>query len=61
MQPPYRDVTVGRLLSHLADSLPGHEALVYSHAGERWTFRALDDEARLVAGGLTALGDVTVP
>jgi len=54
--PPYRDVTVGRLLSLLADALPGREALVYSHAGERWTFRALDDEARLVARGLIARG-----
>ena len=35
--PPYRDVTVGRLLSLLADALPGREALVYSHAG-----RAMD-------------------
>ena len=55
-QPPYRDVTVGRLLTLLADALPGREALVYSHAGERWTFRALDDEARLIARGLIARG-----
>jgi fatty-acyl-CoA synthase len=53
---PLRDVTVGSLLTRLADSLPGREALVYSHAGERWTFRALDDEARLVARGLVAHG-----
>ncbi len=56
MQPPFRDVTVGSLLTHLAEALPGREALVYSHAGERWTFRALDDEARLVARGLVAHG-----
>jgi fatty-acyl-CoA synthase len=54
--PPYRDVTVGQLLTLLADALPGREALVYSHAGERWTFRALDDEARLIARGLIARG-----
>ena len=54
--PPYRDVTVGRLLTLLADALPGREALVYSHAGERWTFRALDDEARLIARGLIGRG-----
>jgi fatty-acyl-CoA synthase len=53
---PVRDVTVGALLSHLARTLPEHEALVYSHAGKRWTFRALDDEARLIARGLAALG-----
>jgi fatty-acyl-CoA synthase len=55
---PLRDVTVGALLTRLADALPGREALVYSHAGERWTFRALDDEARLIARGLTASGVV---
>ena len=54
--PPYRDVTIGRLLTLLADALPGREALVYSHAGERWTFRALDDEARLIARGLVVRG-----
>jgi fatty-acyl-CoA synthase len=56
VQPPFRDVTVGALLSHLADALPGQEALVYSPDGERWTFRALDDDARLVARGLVAHG-----
>ena len=58
LAPPYRDVSVGRLLTLLADALPGREALVYSHKGERWTFRALDDEARLVARGLIARGVV---
>jgi fatty-acyl-CoA synthase len=53
---PVRDVTVGRLLTRLADTFPGREALVYTLAGERWTFRALDDEARLVARGLAAHG-----
>jgi len=53
---PVRDVTVGALLSHLAKTLPDLEALVYSHAGKRWTFRALDAEARLVARGLVGLG-----
>jgi fatty-acyl-CoA synthase len=54
--PPFRDVTVGALLSRLAAALPECEALVYSHAGRRWTFRALDDEARLLARGLIAQG-----
>jgi fatty-acyl-CoA synthase len=54
--PPVRDVTVGSLLTRLAETIPGHEALVYSHTGERWTFRALDDDARLVARGLIARG-----
>jgi fatty-acyl-CoA synthase len=54
--PPLRDVTVGTLLSRLAEALPDGEALVYSHAGTRWTFRTLNDEARLVARGLAASG-----
>ena len=53
---PLRDVTVGALLSRLAEALPDREALVYSHTGARWTFRALNDEARLVARGLIANG-----
>ncbi len=53
---PIRDVTVGALLSQLATRLPEHEALVYSHGGRRLTFRALDDEARLIARGLVARG-----
>jgi fatty-acyl-CoA synthase len=52
----FRDVTVGRLLSLLAERQPQREALVYSHAGLRWTFRQLDDEARLVGRGLMAHG-----
>src|SRR5262245_9207105 len=53
---PLRDVTVGALLSQLARLLPQQEALVYSHAGKRWMFRELNDEARLIARGLVALG-----
>ena len=53
---PIRDVTVGALLSQLAMLLPEHEALVYTHGGPRLTFRALDDEARLVARGLVGHG-----
>ena len=54
--PPLRDVTVGALLTRLAQAIPGHDALVYSHSGKRWTFRALEGEARLVARGLIARG-----
>jgi fatty-acyl-CoA synthase len=53
---PFRDITVGSLLSRLAEQQPSREALVYSHAGLRWTFRELDDESRLVARGLMAHG-----
>jgi fatty-acyl-CoA synthase len=49
-------VTVGRLLTDLAASLPGNEALVYSDRGLRWTFRELETEARLIARGLMAAG-----
>jgi fatty-acyl-CoA synthase len=51
-----RDVTVGALLSSFAATLPDEGALVYSHAGRRWTFRTLNDEARLIARGLLAVG-----
>jgi fatty-acyl-CoA synthase len=54
--PPYRDLSVGALLTRLAAELPRREALVYSHHGLRWTFRQLNDEARLVARGLIAQG-----
>ena len=53
---PFRDVTVGRLLSLLAAEQPDRDALVYSHDGLRWTFRELNDEAGLVGRGLMAQG-----
>jgi fatty-acyl-CoA synthase len=53
--PPYRDVTVGDLLTRLARALPDHEALVYRD-GPRLTFAALEAEARTIARGLMALG-----
>jgi len=52
----YRDVTVGSLLTRLAEALPDNEALVYSDRGLRWTFAELESEARLVARGLMACG-----
>ena len=54
-RPPYRDVTVGDLLTHLAAALPDCEALVYG-GGPRYTFAALEREARTVARGLIAAG-----
>jgi fatty-acyl-CoA synthase len=52
----YRDITVGALLTRLAESLPGNEALVYSERGLRLTFAELESEARLIARGLMACG-----
>src|SRR5215475_12917812 len=52
----YRDFTVGALLTRLAETLPGNEALVYSERGLRLTFAELESEARLVARGLMACG-----
>lgn len=49
-------MTVGRLLTRLADDLPDHEALVYSDRNLRWTFRQLESEARLIARGLIGAG-----
>ena len=54
--PPYRDVTVGQLLTRLAAALPDHEAVVYPDRNRRWTFAALEQEARLIARGLMAAG-----
>ncbi len=54
-RPPFRDVTVGDLLTRLAQALPDHEALVYGER-PRFTFAALDREARTIARGLMALG-----
>ena len=54
-QPPFRDLTVGDLLTHLARALPQHEALVYA-GGPRYTFDALEREARTIARGLMATG-----
>ncbi len=53
---PYRDTTVGSLLSRLAEDFPDREALVYTHRALRYSFRELNDEARLVARGLLAEG-----
>jgi len=54
-QPPYKDVTVGDLLTRLARALPSHDALVYA-GGPRYTFAQLDHEARTIARGLSAIG-----
>jgi len=53
--PPYRDVTLGGLLTGLADALPRHDALVYID-GPRFTFESLEAEARTIARGLIASG-----
>jgi fatty-acyl-CoA synthase len=56
MVPPYRDVTVGGLLTRLSDAIPDREALVYTDRELRWTFRDLETEARLIARGLVGAG-----
>jgi fatty-acyl-CoA synthase len=56
VSPPFRDVTVGRLLTQLAASLPGDEALVYADRNLRWSFSELEREARLIARGLIGAG-----
>jgi fatty-acyl-CoA synthase len=53
--PPYRDVTVGHLLTELARALPDHAALLYE-SSPRYTFAALEDEANTIARGLIAEG-----
>jgi fatty-acyl-CoA synthase len=53
--PPYRDVTVGNLLTRLASDLPSQPALLYEN-GPRYTFAELEREARTIARGLMAHG-----
>jgi fatty-acyl-CoA synthase len=52
----YRDITVGALLTRLAETLPDNEALVYSDRDLRLTFAELESEARSIARGLMACG-----
>ena len=54
-QPPFRDITLGDLLTRLGRALPDHDAVVCAQ-GPRWTFRELEREARTIARGLIALG-----
>ena len=53
--PPYRDVTVGALLTDLSCALPDAPALLYAD-GPRFTFAELEREARTIARGLMAAG-----
>src|SRR5687767_14925061 len=55
-RPPYRDITVGALLTELARALPDSPALVCRDGTLRMTFRELEAEARLIARGLIASG-----
>jgi fatty-acyl-CoA synthase len=56
MSPSFRDVTVGALLTRLAETMPDREALVYCDRNLRYTFAGLEAEARSVARGLAASG-----
>jgi fatty-acyl-CoA synthase len=53
---PFRDVSLGALLTRVAETYPHHEALVYADRGLRWSFARLEAEARRVARGLMACG-----
>jgi fatty-acyl-CoA synthase len=53
---PFRDVTVGTLLTRLAEEFPDREALAYPGEAGRWTFATLERDVRVVARGLVALG-----
>ncbi len=50
-----KDVTVGDLLSRLAETQPHRDALLYVD-GPRYTFASLEREARTIARGLMAIG-----
>ena len=51
----YHDVTVGDLLTRLSTDLPDSDALVYG-SGPRYSFDALETDARTIARGLLAIG-----
>jgi fatty-acyl-CoA synthase len=53
--PPYKDVTVGNLLTCLAADVPSQPALIYEN-GPRYNFVELEREARTIARGLMARG-----
>ncbi len=53
--PPYRDVSVGQLLTALSVVQPDSPALLYEN-GPRFTFAQLEHEARTIARGLMASG-----
>ena len=55
MTPPFRDITVGNLLTNLSRALSSRPALLYEN-GPRYTFAELEQEACLVARGLVAHG-----
>jgi len=55
MDAAHRDVTVGNLLTRLAETQPNRDALVCS-GGPRYTFAALEQEAQAIARGLMAIG-----
>jgi fatty-acyl-CoA synthase len=55
-RPPYRDVTIGALLTQLAEALPDHEALVDAERSVRWSFAELEAEVRRIGRGLMACG-----
>ena len=54
MSPPFRDVTLGALLTQLAEALPHQPALIY--LDQQFTFAEIETEARLIARGLMAIG-----
>jgi len=52
---PYKDLTVGNLLTQLSHNYPDNEALVYPDRNLRLTFSQLERRARIIAKGLIKL------
>ena len=53
---PYRDVTVGNLLTILARDFPHSDGLIYPNRGLRYDFSHLEWISRQIAKGLTTIG-----
>jgi fatty-acyl-CoA synthase len=52
----YRDVKIGELLSLLSRDYPNNEALVYVDRNLRYSFKELEQTARIIARGLMSMG-----
>src|SRR5689334_7577003 len=52
----YHDITIGELLTRLAQDYPQNDALVYPDRELRYSFRELEWLARQIAKGLLAVG-----
>ncbi|CZS92713.1 related to long-chain-fatty-acid-CoA ligase [Rhynchosporium graminicola] len=56
LEPPLRDLTLGSLLDEQCEIRGDKECLVVAHTGVRWTYSKLQQQSRILAKGLLAVG-----